>query len=618
MVGVAMPRVLNSNDPFTRRAEEFADRYGGANDDARARRARFHLAIHLLLAEYDLSDDDISEQVLRDGSEQGIDFFWVSDDEVPRVFVVQVKDWAKAPKAKQKDAVNKMVDEVQELRSKKRVSGDWPTRRKDRFYELKRLEGRDFVLEYVLALTGVAGPEVALDDFADGRFGSDSRLRVMGRDALLLTESARSRALEKRTTIKFRKEQMLAVITPSTTVVGLVAVGDYVAATEHLGTLLFETNPRLFLSNKAGPNKAMRLTLDSPDERKSFHVLNNGITAVCKELTLTKSAASDGPYTVNIKGMQVVNGCQTTETLWAWARDEPQAAATTMVLLRLVATSDEAFSALISRTTNTQSAILGTDLVANSIEHRRIKKELESLIDRPIFYENRRGAIKKLLAVDKQRFVVGISDWGNPNVTQYRIIKMRELAQALQAVTGLPEQAKEGIAGIFKPNNDRYNFLFKTIWSGEQMGLVADLYKFVANTPNWGDSAWFEEDASGRESLNREYLKLATLGRFYLMHLVYEYLRNSGNPFGEVGGNEDDPNELRLMSSERSREIREDLRTSLGPSLLLAVDSLREVKETEHGSDGDRALLRQAKHKDAIRKCFRSAVLKHNLVGKQN
>jgi hypothetical protein len=32
-----MPRVLNSNDPFARRAEEFADRYGGARftDDGR-------------------------------------------------------------------------------------------------------------------------------------------------------------------------------------------------------------------------------------------------------------------------------------------------------------------------------------------------------------------------------------------------------------------------------------------------------------------------------------------------------------------------------------------------------------------------------------------------------
>jgi hypothetical protein len=609
-----MPRVLNSNDPFTSRAEEFADIYGGSSDNVRARRARFHLAVQLLLAEYDLSDDDISEQVLRDGNEQGIDFFWVSDDDVPKVFVVQVKDWASATKAQQRDAVNKMVDEVQELLRRNRVSGDWPARRRDRFYQLKGIRDSDFITEYVLALTGTAAPALSEDDFAADRFGNEGHLRVMGRDELLLTESALLRALERHTQIRFRNERMLAVMTPNPTVIGLVPVSEYVAATEPLGTPLFEMNPRLYLSSRAGPNKAMRVTLDNPDHRRSFHILNNGITAVCKDMSLLKSAAADGPLTANITGMQVVNGCQTTETLWAWAKDEPEAATKTMVLVRLVKSSDEEFSALVSRTTNTQSAILGTDIVANSEEQKRIKQALHDLPDRPIFYENRRGAIKKLSAANREHFVVKFGEWGNPNAVQYRIIKMRELAQALQAVTGLPEQAKEGIAGIFKPNNERYNFLFKKSWTdGEQIGLVADLYKFVSNTTNWGKSIWFDEAGSDPNSLNERYLILATLGRFYLIHLVYEYLRNPNNPFGDSTMSEDDAKKLPLLSSERSREVREELRAHLGNTLLLAVDSLRAVREDPgHGAEGDRALLRQASHKKAIQSEFRKAILRKN------
>ena len=610
-----MPRVLNSNDPFTGRAEEFADIYGGSNDDERARKARFHLAISLLLAEYDLSDDDISEQVLKDGNEQGIDFFWISDDDVPRVFVVQVKDWEQAPKSKQKDAINKMVNEVEFLLKRKKVSGDWQPRQKDRFFELKRVRESEYVLDYVLALTGIAGPKVSLGDFADNQFGEGTRLRVMGRDELLLTESALSRALERQTQLRFRKDQMLAVMTPDLNVVGILPVSEYVAATEQLGTPLFELNPRLFLSSRALPNKAMRATLDNPKERQSFHVLNNGVTAVCRDLRLTKSAAPDGPYTINITGMQVVNGCQTTETLWDWAKDNPEAAKTTMVLVRLVKSSNEEFSSLISRTTNTQSAILGTDVVANSEEQKNIKQALENLVDRPFFYENRRGAVKKLSAAQREKFVVTFGEWGNPNATQYRIIKMRELAQALQAVTGLPEQAKEGIAGIFKPNNDRYNYLFKKSWTdGEQLGLVADLYEYISNTTNWGKSDWFNEGASVAGSLNERYLTLAKLGRFYLIYLIYEYLRNPDNPFGQKLEGEEAAKKLPLLTTEKSHEIRSNLRATIGNTLLLAVDALRVVREDDnHGADGDRALLRQSKHKEAIQSEFRTAVLRRSL-----
>jgi hypothetical protein len=361
----------------------------------------------------------------------------------------------------------------------------------------------------------------------------------------------------------------------------------------------------------------MRETLDNSEKRPMFHLFNNGITAVCRDLSFTEYAIEgNASYRIDIRGMQVVNGCQTTETLWDWARHEPEAARGTYVMLRLVKEINEEFTSTISRTTNTQSAILGTDVVANSSEQKRIKESLQHLPDRPIFYENRRGGIKKLSAADKERFVLAVNEWGDPNSRQYRIIKMRELAQALQAVTGLPEQAKEGIAGVFKPNNDRYNWLFKNCWEdGAQVALVADLYKFTANGLNWMKREWYDQNSTLDSSLRERYTTLAKLGRFYIIHLVYEYLRDPTNPFGvAVANDEEDGRRRPLLLAEDSQLIRENLKSRVGPSLVLAVDTLRAVREDrDHPVDGDRALLRQASHKSRIQQRFRDSVIQWNL-----
>jgi hypothetical protein len=611
-----MPGVLNSNDPFTRRAEEFAEYYSRFSPDEMARRARFHLAVSILLADYELSDDEISDQVLTDGSDHGIDFFFVSEDEVPRVWVVQVKDWERAPRNQQVAAVNKMVNEIKILLDRQRAAPDWDDRRRSRLQELKNVRDEDYVIEYVLALTGQAGPVAEKTDFPEGEFGDTKRLQILGREQLLDFETALVRAMETRVSLSTMQGELFALKSPVPATVFLVSAFEYARATRQLSPGLFELNPRLFLSKNALPNKSMLQTLNSEEDRGFFHLLNNGITALCRNVTITDGLPIDGrqTHTVNIQGLQVVNGCQTTETVWSWAADDPENARDVKLMVRLVKYIDDEFSALISKTTNTQSAILGTDLVANSEEQKKIKRALEGLPERPIFYENRRGALRKLIPSEKERYAVAVNEWGDPNSRQFRVIKMRELAQALQAVTGLPEQAKEGIAGIFKPGNQRYNFIFKQSWSDpEQLALVADLYKFISNIANWTKLEWRNLNSRLPEDLRNRYLTLSKLGRFYVLFLTYEYLRSPESPFSETP-DDADPTRRPLLTPERSIEVRKTLVQDVSPILRIAVDSLRAVRENrEHPVDGDRALLRQGSHKTRIQDRFRDSILQQNL-----
>ena len=70
---------------------------------------------------------------------------------------------------------------------------------------------------------------------------------------------------------------------------------------------IFRLNPRGPLGNKV--NAEIKRTLNDPTDRRRFHVLNNGITAICDSYRL------DGDQLL-VRNFQIINGCQTTVTIW--------------------------------------------------------------------------------------------------------------------------------------------------------------------------------------------------------------------------------------------------------------------------------------------------------------
>ena len=70
---------------------------------------------------------------------------------------------------------------------------------------------------------------------------------------------------------------------------------------------IFRENPRGPLGNKV--NAGIKRTLLDEIDRKRFHLLNNGITAICLSWSI------DGNQ-LRVQDFQIINGCQTTVTLW--------------------------------------------------------------------------------------------------------------------------------------------------------------------------------------------------------------------------------------------------------------------------------------------------------------
>lgn len=117
---------------------------------------------------------------------------------------------------------------------------------------------------------------------------------------------------------------------------------------------IFRLNPRGPLGNKV--NAEIKRTLNDPTDRRRFHLLNNGITAICDSYRL----AGDQ---LLVQNFQIINGCQTTMTIWnvrALIRDDPSV----LVTVKLTE-CPEHFSRTIARTTNRQTAMRAQDFISN-------------------------------------------------------------------------------------------------------------------------------------------------------------------------------------------------------------------------------------------------------------
>ncbi|MFI6304122.1 AIPR family protein [Amycolatopsis thailandensis] len=142
---------------------------------------------------------------------------------------------------------------------------------------------------------------------------------------------------------------------------------------------LFFDNVRDFQGDN-DVNQDIERTLQS-DEASRFCVLNNGVTAVARDLGVTGNRFT-------LKDFQVVNGCQTSHIL----HRNRKSLEGVFVPFRLIVASDEDVANSITRATNKQSSVTPENLMALSELQRRIELYFDSFsIDdsHRIYYERR-------------------------------------------------------------------------------------------------------------------------------------------------------------------------------------------------------------------------------------
>jgi len=150
---------------------------------------------------------------------------------------------------------------------------------------------------------------------------------------------------------------------------GVVTGDQLVEMYENNGQKLFEQNVRTFLQFRGGVNKGLKDTIRNQPER--FFAYNNGITATASEVEIESGIIK------HLTGLQIVNGGQTTSSIYSCYKKDKLDVGSISVQLKLSVIKDKHkhsdFVNKVSEYANTQNKINKADFFSNSPFHREFK-----------------------------------------------------------------------------------------------------------------------------------------------------------------------------------------------------------------------------------------------------
>lgn len=249
---------------------------------------------------------------------------------------------------------------------------------------------------------------------------------------------------------------------------------------EKFGARLLEANVRSFLSVKGkGVNAGIQKTLRDYPEK--FMAYNNGIVLVADEMSLAQTAVGSTGISW-LKGLQIVNGGQTTASLYFAKKKYPdtdlsrvRVPAKIIVMKVQDAAREEALVSDISRYANSQNAVRQSDLSANKPFHVEVER-LSLTVYCPDgtgrwFYERAAGSYNTMLSREgttpaKLRIL-------KEAIPPARKITKTDLAKYLNAWNGLPDVVSLGS----QKNFDRFMSTL-TVDDGEPLPPSPDVSEF--------------------------------------------------------------------------------------------------------------------------------------------
>lgn len=207
-----------------------------------------------------------------------------------------------------------------------------------------------------------------------------------------------------------------------------------VDADNNLRHSVFEENVRSFLGSSNDVNSSIQATLKSLEKKSLFSVLNNGITIVAPELTLTPNTKE-----IHLTNYQIINGCQTSSTLY---ENLLLLTDSVNVVIKFIESPDNESSADIISATNSQSdipkeAFFGLRNKAKLVQKYFQVKSQDSLPENQIYFERRQAEFK------------------NSGHQSTRVFDVREVARCYAAMfLDMPHNSARYVATIFSASGD--------------------------------------------------------------------------------------------------------------------------------------------------------------------
>jgi hypothetical protein len=197
---------------------------------------------------------------------------------------------------------------------------------------------------------------------------------------------------------------------------------------------VFEENVRSYLGENNDVNAAIQDTLRSDEKKSLFSVLNNGITIVAPELTLTPNTKD-----IHLANYQIINGCQTSSTLF---ENISHLNENVNVVIKFIESPENESSSEIIAATNSQSDIpkesfFGLRSKAKLVQKYFIAQNQNCQPENYIYFERRQGEFK------------------NSGYQSTRIFDVRELARCYAAMfLDTPHNSARYVSRIFLSNDN--------------------------------------------------------------------------------------------------------------------------------------------------------------------
>jgi hypothetical protein len=160
----------------------------------------------------------------------------------------------------------------------------------------------------------------------------------------------------------------------------------------HLRRYLFDSNVRDYL----GPNQVNEdIALSLADEQApDFWWLNNGVTILATNATVPGK-------TIQLQDIQIVNGLQTTETIFRHFQGGARESRDRTLLVKIIVSSDTDVRDRIIRATNNQTLVEIAALHATD----KIQRDIEEILERHNWYYERRKNYYRNIGKSAARFV---------------------------------------------------------------------------------------------------------------------------------------------------------------------------------------------------------------------
>jgi hypothetical protein len=179
---------------------------------------------------------------------------------------------------------------------------------------------------------------------------------------------------------------------PLKVLVGFVNVNQLIRLVDRYNNNeLFEKNVRLFLGTGKDVNQRIIKTITG-NESVWFGYMNNGVSITAENVRVDRPAIK-GKVRVRLTAMQIINGCQTVNSLYHAKyspdlKDRFQGNSNVMVRIYQIDPANKPFHDALIIATNSQNAIRPEDLLSNDANQRAIQQIYQ---DYGIGYERKEG-----------------------------------------------------------------------------------------------------------------------------------------------------------------------------------------------------------------------------------